>query len=352
MIRSLSLLAVVMAVAYAARVQDVPEEVRKLTGEALTKHINAQGKWQAEIHSRFAGKTKHELKNYLGAMKKPAHFRRRGQHARPAAKKNDAPASFNSIDQWPQCAGVIGLIQDQSACGSCWAVSTTSAMSDRLCIASNAQIQVSISSLDLMACCGYDCGFQCNGGWPDEAWYYWTDTGVVTGGNYTADLGCKPYPIAPCWIDKKTQQIACPDEPTEDYTCQSKCQASYTDETYDNDHYYGDTVSYFSGQNDEVIAELIANGPLVAAFDVYEDFYQYKNGIYEYTGGDFVGGHAVRIVGYGTENGTPYWLVANSWDNFWGENGYFRIRRDTDECGFEDEITSATADVARSLKNK
>lgn len=28
--------------------------------------------------------------------------------------------------------------------------------------------------------------------------------------------------------------------------------------------------------------------------------------------GSFLGGHAVKIVGYGVENGVKYWLVANS----------------------------------------
>jgi len=108
---------------------------------------------------------------------------------------------------------------------------------------------------------------------------------------------------------------------------------------------------YFNQDNDGAIAELLANGPIVAAFDVYEDFYKYKGGIYQYTGGELVGGHAVRIVGYGVEKGVPYWTVANSWDYYWGESGYFRIIRGTNDCGFEDEITTATADVSRSLKD-
>jgi len=315
----------------------VPEEHRKLTGEALVEHINKQGKWQAKEYPKFAGKSKEELKRYLGALKKPAHMRRRGQPA-TVQKLDSAPASFNAIDKWPQCASIIGLIQDQSACGSCWAVSTTSAMSDRLCIASNGVIKKSISALDLMACCS-SCGYGCNGGWPDEAWNYFVETGIVTGNNYTNGGGCKPYPIPPCWIDSTTKKAKCPKEPTKDYKCEKKCQASYTDETYANDHCYGAISQYFSNQNDDVIRELIANGPLVAAFDVYEDFYKYTGGIYEYTGGDYVGGHAVRIVGYGTENGVDYWKVANSWDTFWGEdNGYFRIRRGTNECCFDEEI--------------
>jgi cathepsin B len=335
----------------AARFEDVPEEVRKLTGEDLVQYINKQGgTWTAESN-KFDGLSKDELKKFLGAMKKPAHMHRRGTPGK-SVKLDKVPDSFDAIQAWPQCAKVIGLIQDQSACGSCWAVSTTSVMSDRLCIQSNASIQTSISALDLMACCNY-CGYQCQGGWPDEAFYKWTKEGIVTGDSYTADSLCLPYPIAPCHLDDKTGKNVCPKEPRDSYKCTKKCQASYKAESYKNDHYFGKNVQYFSNQNDDAIAELIAAGPIVAAFNVYEDFYKYKSGVYQYKGGDFVGGHAVRIVGYGTtKDGVDFWKVANSWNDYWGENGYFRILRGTNDCGFEEEITSALADVKRSLQDK
>jgi cathepsin B len=50
-----------------------------------------------------------------------------------------------------------------------------------------------------------------------------------------------------------------------------------------------------------------------------------------------LGGHAVKAVGWGVESSTntPYWIIANSWSTTWGEQGYFRILRGTDECGIE-----------------
>lgn len=58
----------------------------------------------------------------------------------------------------------------------------------------------------------------------------------------------------------------------------------------------------------------MTNGPVEGAFSVYADFLSYKTGVYQHTTGDFLGGHAIKILGWGTENGTPYWLVANSWN--------------------------------------
>ena len=41
--------------------------------------------------------------------------------------------------------------------------------------------------------------------------------------------------------------------------------------------------------------------------------------------------HAVVIVGWGTENGIPYWKIRNSWGKFYGDNGYMKLKRGT--CG-------------------
>uniref|UniRef100_A0A8W8NDP1 Peptidase C1A papain C-terminal domain-containing protein n=3 Tax=Ostreidae TaxID=6563 RepID=A0A8W8NDP1_MAGGI len=51
-------------------------------------------------------------------------------------------------------------------------------------------------------------------------------------------------------------------------------------------------------------------------------------------------GHAIKILGWGTENGDDYWLVANSWNPDWGDQGFFKILRGQDECGIESQISA------------
>ena len=86
--------------------------------------------------------------------------------------------------------------------------------------------------------------------------------------------------------------------------------------------------------------EIMTHGPVEAAFTVYEDFLAYKTGVYSHTTGQALGGHAIRILGWGVENGTPFWEVANSWNSDWGNQGYFRIARGSDECGIESGVVA------------
>lgn len=63
--------------------------------------------------------------------------------------------------------------------------------------------------------------------------------------------------------------------------------------------------------------EISTNGPVEADFTVYSDFVQYKSGVYQRHSREALGGHAIRILGWGVEGGVKYWLCANSWNTDW-----------------------------------
>jgi len=84
----------------------------------------------------------------------------------------------------------------------------------------------------------------------------------------------------------------------------------------------------------------MTHGPVEASFTVYADFPTYKSGVYHHTTGSALGGHAIKIVGWGNESGSDYWLVANSWNADWGTKGFFKIKRGSNECGIEGGIVA------------
>lgn len=80
------------------------------------------------------------------------------------------------------------------------------------------------------------------------------------------------------------------------------------------------------------------------------DFENYVSGVYKHVSGALMGGHAIKITGWGVDGTTAYWKIANSWNPYWGENGYFRIVRGTDECGIEDDVVATAAGAKWSKK--
>ena len=110
--------------------------------------------------------------------------------------------------------------------------------------------------------------------------------------------------------------------------------------TFKEDLWFGSDSYSVSDNEEEIKSEIYTHGSVEAAFSVYEDFLSYKTGVYRHVKGSMLGGHAVKMIGWGVENGTKYWLIVNSWNNGWGDNGTFKILRGNDHLGIESEIVA------------
>lgn len=319
----------------------VLREAEKLTGLELVEYVNkAQSLFTTKLSSRFAQYPDAVKSRLMGSkhVVLPDEFR---VNEKTHDEIDDAtvPDSFDSRTQWPQCAS-IKSIRDQSSCGSCWAFGAAEAMTDRICIASQGKEQFTISADDVLSCCGMVCGNGCEGGYPIQAWKYWVKHGIVTGGNYTSKAGCKPYPYPPCeHHNNATHYQPCASTISPTNKCESSCQAGYAT-SYTDDKHFGATAYAVSKKVADIQKEIMTNGPVEVSYNVYEDFEHYTGGIYVHTAGQMLGGHAVKMIGWGTENGTPFWICSNSWNSDWGENGFFRIVRGLDECGIESGVVA------------
>lgn len=299
----------------------------------LIEYVNSvQSSWRAGINPGFVGVTEEYAKGLCGALKggpKPP--------LKAIEPLKDVPDSFDAREQWPHCP-TLEEIRDQGSCGSCWAFGAVESMSDRFCIKYNQSAH--ISAEHLMTCCR-SCGDGCDGGYPGAAWDYFKSDGLVTGGQYDSGQGCQPYLIPKCEHHTTGPYPTCGDVlPTP--KCEEKCQANYTTYSFDQDKHYGESSYSVSSSVEKIQTEIMNNGPVEAAFDVYSDFLHYKEGVYEHTSGSFLGGHAVKILGWGEDktSGKPYWIIANSWNPTWGMNGFFWMVRGKDNCGIESQIVA------------
>jgi len=121
--------------------------------------------------------------------------------------------------------------------------------------------------------------------------------------------------------------------------CTKACQAGYP-KTYTQDKQFGASAYAVPSNADKIATEIMTNGPVEGAFSVYEDFLTYKSGVYKHTTGQLLGGHAIKILGWGVDNGVEYWTVANSWNEDWGNGGFFNIAKGTNECGIESGVVA------------
>lgn len=347
---------------------DLIASVNSISAEGKSKHS-----WKAGRNSRFEGMTLDDAKKLLGvppsdaaralaeaeAETDAARSLRGSEDARRLQKRSPTPtrtpskastasrspapsqaavsipADFDARTAFPACAGTIGRVRDQGGCGSCWAYSSAEVIEDRLCTQSagaDASPVLLLSTQEITSCANSAYGFAsagCNGGWPSDGFKYAVTYGVVTGGDAvnTAGSSCYPYTA--------TTGTCAATSANAGGTASTCRDVAYTAATFKADKRF---PKYFRASNN-VISEMqraiVRGGSIATCFTVYNDFYAYTSGVYAHTSTTVAGGHAVKLIGWGTEGGLDYWLAVNSWGTGFGMGGLFKIRRGTNEGSIE-----------------
>ena len=213
------------------------------------------------------------------------------------------PSSVNWVD-----AGAVTKVKNQGSCGSCWSFSTTGAMEGAHFVAGNAL--TSFSEQQLVDCAyGAQYGsYGCNGGSMDGAMAYYQQYNAMTEESY-------PY-ISGSSTSKKSCEY----------------DASQATDTMDK------AVTDVTPDSVDQLKAAVAQQPVSIAIEADKFVFQtYQSGVLNSTKCGTNLDHGVLIAGYGNEDGQDYWLVKNSWDTTWGDNGYIKIAMVDGEgiCGIQ-----------------
>ncbi|XP_067004611.2 cathepsin L [Anabrus simplex] len=269
------------------------------TANKIAKHNEAFARGEVSYKmglNKFADMTNEEFINTMTGYRPNKLVRSRGLNY---TRQNNVRLP-SSVD-WRQ-QGAVTSVKNQGQCGGCWAFSSTGAIEGQH-FRKTGKL-VSLSEQNLLDCATDYPNDGCHGGHMKAAFNYVIDNGGID----TEDS----YPF-------------------EEQNGRCRYNAQNIGATISN------YVSISSGDQ-AALKEAVANvGPVSVAMNSgVNSFRYYASGVYydaECKGELWYLDHAVLVVGYGTEGGSDYWIVKNSWGDDWGESGYFRISLTDNNCG-------------------
>merc|ERR1712110_412225 len=228
----------------------------------------------------------------------------RAKIAKMAMNRQTVPDSYDSTSE-----GYVTSVKNQGSCGSCVAFASVG-LHEAILVKAGA----SISNMDLSEQYLVDCAYSksCANGCSGASAQCYTDWFVDNGGLSPTETD---YPYL------GTSPLL-------------NCDTASTLDKYDPG-YKVSSMDYTYSCDEDTLKQLVyEHGSVVTAVYASDtSFSNYAEGVYDdctSTQED----HAVLVVGYGTDtDGTDYWLVKNSWGDWWGDNGYIKIARGQSQCG-------------------
>lgn len=212
-------------------------------------------------------------------------------------------------------------------CGSCWAMGSLSALADRIKIArgngtGNAGMEIQLSVQHMLNC---GTAGSCHGG-DSGAAYQWIKQQSDTTGAGIAYTSGQPY--LACSSDSTFG--FCPDQ---DWSC-SLSNTARTCSTFNIaggkclglNQYPNATIDEYGSisGSDAMMKEIFHRGPIACYIDA-GPIGNYTTGIVTATSTEI--DHAISVVGWGVDaDEGRYFIIRNSWGEYWGEHGFVRVK--------------------------
>lgn len=198
-------------------------------------------------------------------------------------------------------------VRNQGACGSCWAVAAVGALEMHAEKVLGSSRRLSHQQLVDCTANPHHCGGTggCSGATAELAFEHARRHGIRADEEYLSDAG------------GKCNEVAAP--------------------VLKVDHF----VSLPINKGSYLLRALAQEGPVVVSVDG-GNWYNYASGVFSGCQPDTVVNHATLAVGYGIDRqaGKKYWTIRNSWGADWGDNGFIKIERhsnDRDYCGMDNK---------------
>ena len=197
--------------------------------------------------------------------------------------------------------GYVSSVKNQLDCGSCWAFSATEAIEGEWGLKHHKMYN--LSEQELVDCSGYLGNNGCGGGTMKMGFEYVIENGLCLNQSYSYNAS----------------EGICHNQ-----TCTKKVHI---------DKYHS-----VAKDNTKQLEKAVSKQPISIAIQAnLQSFQLYKKGIYSdpMCGSEL--DHGVLLVGYGHDDyhDMDYWIVKNSWGESWGEKGYMRILKDSNQTGGE-----------------